>query len=51
MDGRTIAYIAIKDEGVKAVEAEHRVLEFIVEGIEPVNVTLSLNGVIRRLRY
>jgi hypothetical protein len=41
----SVAYIQIENEGVKAVRVGDRVLEFVVECVEPRKVTLSLNGV------
>ena len=45
MENELIAYIQISQERVKALRKGEKVLEFVVQTIEPGKVTLSLEGV------
>ena len=45
MGGEFVAYIAVKDQGVKAVKKGQKILEFDVKDMEPGKVVLALDGV------
>jgi hypothetical protein len=45
MGGTSVAYIRVKQDGLKAVREGDSVLEFSVKRVEPDKVTLSLQGV------
>lgn len=44
-----VAYVQIEKQGVATVKKGDTILEFVVEGVEPGRVILSLNGVIVEL--
>jgi hypothetical protein len=51
IDGAAVAYVRVRDEGVQAVREGGRLLDFMVEAVEPGNVRLSLDGVQVHLGY
>jgi len=51
LGGEQIAYVRVKDEGTQTVRVGGRLLDFVVESIDPGHVKLSLEGVIVDLRY
>ena len=52
IDGASVARIHIKNQGTKTVGERERILEFVVERIEPQGrVRLSLDGVIVYLTF
>ena len=44
-DSELVAYVQVEKEGVRTVRAGDKLLEFVVEKVQPSSVTLSLNGV------
>ncbi len=43
--GELVAYIEVKDQGVKSVNKGQKILEFVVKDMEPGKVVLDLDGV------